>query len=358
VKASQRQSLAGRIRAERDGLAARINDEFFSRHPDWRERYGERGVRRGFEDTCFHLDFLQGAIAAGSVAAFEEYARWTGNVLSSRGIDTRYLTESLLQIGEICQKVIADPEREYVQRFMRAAVAALESPRAAGEDVNGEESRERAVACRLFTQAILQGQRKPAACIVAQEVEKGTSLLDIYVDILEAAQIEIGRLWETNVISVAQEHMATAITQYVIAQLYPRIERMETVRGRVVITGVEGEFHHVGSNIVADALEASGWDVRFLGANVPHAGILRVIDEHRADVVGISVAMLFNIHRLIDLIESIDKTFGQGVRVIVGGSAFRLSPQIWKSTGAHGFAQNAREAVAMVNALGPRSPGP
>jgi len=61
------------------------------------------------------------------------------------------------------------------------------------------------------------------------------------------------------------------------------------------LTGVQDELHHVGGNIVADVLEASGWDVRFLGTNMPREAILRVIGQQRADVVGISVTMLFNI---------------------------------------------------------------
>jgi methanogenic corrinoid protein MtbC1 len=238
-----------------------------------------------------------------------------------------------------------------VESFIRAGAALVEKPARAQGDMK-QGTGERALVCRLFTRAILQGQRKAAVGLVMEAIEKGAPLLDIYMDVLEAAQFEVGRLWETNVISVAEEHMATAITQYVIAQLYPRIRHEAAIKGRMIITGVEGELHQIGPNIVADVLDAGGWDVRFLGTNVPHRGILRAIEKHNADVVGISVMMLFNVPQSISLIDSIDRAFGrEHVRVVIGGGAFRLRPDIWKETGAQGFAKDARQALTMMSKL-------
>jgi methanogenic corrinoid protein MtbC1 len=108
----------------------------------------------------------------------------------------------------------------------------------------------------------------------------------------------------------------------------------------------------IGPNIIADVLEADGWDVRFLDANVPHAGILRVIEDHRANVAGISVTMLSNIPQLIRLIESIEQKFGNGnVRIIVGGAGLCSSSELWREIGADGFAADARHALSVVNSF-------
>jgi len=137
----------------------------------------------------------------------------------------------------------------------------------------------------LYLQAILHGQRQVATGIAMETVRQGRSVPDVYADILQESMYEVGRLWETNRITVAQEHIATAITQYVIAQLYPLIQSAQPPRGRMVITGVEGEHHQVGPNMVADVLESAGWDVRFLGTDTPAAGVLQAVEMHRADVL-------------------------------------------------------------------------
>jgi methanogenic corrinoid protein MtbC1 len=348
----ERRRLSEKLWARRDALAARVNAEFFNRHPDWRERYGDRGVERGREDVCFHIDFLRGAIEADSAAPFEDYVCWTARVLSARGIAPGFLAENLQQIADTPADLLDSNEQAQVSRIIRAGIGALARAGAASPAAGREWRSEFESIRRLFTQAILLGQRKAALAMVMEAVDQGTPAVDVYVDILQAALFEVGRRWEGNQITVAEEHMATAIVQYVIAQIYHHIERPANVKGRVVVTGVQGELHHVGANIVADVLEANGWDVRFLGTNLPREGILRVIEDQRASVVGVSVTMLFNIPQLISLIDAVDRAFGrESVRVIVGGAAFQAAHGLWKETGAHGFANDAREVAALVERL-------
>src|SRR5580698_3350142 len=72
---------------------------------------------------------------------------------------------------------------------------------------------------------------------------------------------------------------------------------------RLVITGIEGEFHQSGANMVADVSEARGWNVWFLGTNIPQEGVLQAIEEHKADAVGISTTMLLSIPEAVQLVE-------------------------------------------------------
>jgi methanogenic corrinoid protein MtbC1 len=329
-----------------------VNGEFFNRHPDWRNRYGDRGVERGREDVCFHIDFLRGAIEADSATPFEDYVCWAARLLGARRIAPDFLAENLRQIADTSVDLLDATEQAQVRGVISAGIGALARAGAASQAAGPEWLPEFESVRRLFTQAILLGHRKAALAIVMDAVGQGTAIVDVYVDILQAALFEVGSRWEENRITVAEEHMATAIVQYVIAQIYDHIERPVNVKGRAVITGVQGELHHIGANIVADVLEASGWDVRFLGTNMPREGILRVIEQQQAAVVGISVTMLFNIPQLIGLIDAVNRAFGrESVRVIVGGAAFRASRALWKETGAHGFANDAREVAALVEHL-------
>jgi methanogenic corrinoid protein MtbC1 len=349
---AQRRQAADLVRHKRDTLAARINEEFFRKHPDWLQRYGERGVKHGFDDACYHIDFLCGAIEAGSIPAFEDYAQWTANVLQSRGIAPKFVAENLRDLRNAVQGLVSELQQAYVEEFIAAGIAVCEHPAQGTEGESADQPGKLAQVSRVLTRALLQGQREAALGVVLETLNSGTPVLDIYVELLQASQREIGRLWESNRITVAQEHMATAITQYVMAQLYPKTPRPQSLKGAMVMTGVEGEYHQVGANIVADVLEADGWDVRFLGANVPHASILRVIEEHDASFAGISVTMLSSMPRLIQLIESIDKTFGAGkVRIIVGGGGFRSRPELWREIGASCYAADARQALTVMRTM-------
>ena len=184
-------------------------------------------------------------------------------------------------------------------------------------------------------------------------LRQGHAVIDLYAGLLQGAMYRIGSLWEGNQITVAQEHMATAITQFVIAHLYPLIELPQSSRGSIVITGVQGEFHQVGANMVADVLEMSGFEVRFLGTDTPMNGVLDAIQEHEAGILGISATMLFNLPNVIRLVESARQKTPAPIRVIVGGAAFRSAPNLYEQIGADGCALDLRSAIQLVNKLSP-----
>lgn len=344
----ERVALAEKLRAARAAVAAAVTEEFLVRHPEWLTRYGELARVRGVEDAAFHVDYLAGAVEAGTASTFEDYARWTARVLAARGIAPEFVNENLEQVERAARPYLAEAEAGLVARFVAAGRAAcLEPPSAANDAGQGPLSQARA----MFVQAILAGQRKAALTVAMEALRAGAAPIDVYVDVLQAALYEVGRLWESNRITVAEEHMATAVTQYVVAQLYAQLPEAEPTRGRMVITGVEGELHQVGANMVSDVLEADGWDVRFLGSNLPHAGILKAVEEHRADVLGISCAMIFNLPRVVALVRLVRSAMGERApRIVCGGNAFRRAPEVYKELGADAFAPDLRGAVETLRA--------
>jgi hypothetical protein len=70
LTAAGRLALARTLRGLRERVAESVTDEFFARHPDWLARYGEAGRRHGAADARFHMDFLAGAVEAGSPLPF------------------------------------------------------------------------------------------------------------------------------------------------------------------------------------------------------------------------------------------------------------------------------------------------
>jgi MerR family transcriptional regulator, light-induced transcriptional regulator len=344
---NERVVLAENIRRLKPVVAESVTTEFFKRHPDWVTRYGERGRKLGIEDASFHLDFLAGALEAGSIIPFEEYVRWTTRMLGARKIATHFVAENLVQIESEVASHLTAAEAEYIAPFVRAGQLACSEPAGVVPSTDGRSAF--APARSLFLQAILKNQRKAAVTIVLEALRGGEEPTDIYVEILQESLYQVGKMWEMNQISVAEEHMATAISQYVMAQLYPLLPPATQSRGRMLITGVAGELHQIGANMVADVLDAEGFDVRFLGTNMPHSGIVQAIDEHDAAILGISATMLFSIPHVVKLIKEVREKLGErSPRVVLGGAAFRSAPSLTTELGAVGFASDIRAAVRML----------
>lgn len=206
--------------------------------------------------------------------------------------------------------------------------------------------------CREYLQEILAGKRKSALELIMDAYHGGYPIPGIYMDIFQEALYEIGRLWESNRISVADEHLATAITQFVMSNLYQHLEISDERRGKFVVTGVQGELHQVGANMVADVLDADGWDTVFLGTNVPEEEIIKTLRQHRAHLFGISSTMLFNLPKVIGLVEAVRAEYGNSVHIMLGGSAFKTLEALPSELEGCTIALNLREALDQTRTFG------
>lgn len=200
-----------------------------------------------------------------------------------------------------------------------------------------------------FLAAILQGHRHAALNIVEDALNIGWDPVDVYVEIIADALHRVGELWEQNGISVAQEHMATAVSQYAIASIYPKLLPSGPSRGEMVVTGVAGELHQIGANLVADAMESKGWNVRFLGTNTPLSAILQTVRDNSAEVLCISTTLGSNLPAAAELIRSVAGDQKEhGLRVVLGGSAYQHSPQFLDEFGDCVLALDLRAAIALL----------
>jgi methanogenic corrinoid protein MtbC1 len=343
VGQNRAEELGDRVREASPAVSVAVTAEFLERHPDWRERYGARATTEGVRDAGFHLAFLAGAIEGGDTRSFAAYARWAAGVLSARGIATRFLAENLAQLRDALAARLAPGEVEAIAPYFREAIDALasESGAAAGATLQ--------LTADVYLQAILSGQRHAAVQIAKEALREGLTLQDLYLDVFQPAMYEVGACWEANRISVAQEHIATAITQFVMAQVYePPVDRPGD-SGTVVLTGVEGELHSIGAVMVGDLLESSGWRVHFLGTNLPASSILSVIRETAPSHVGISATMLFNVPAVRQLVAAIRAEFAERIRILVGGAAFRTTPDLWRQVAADAFAPDLRAVQSLFH---------
>lgn len=296
------------------------------------------------------IQFLGGALVSGSPEAFADSFRWTARVLDARGFSTAVLVACLEDLPELlaarlpAHATLLSPAVEAGREAGRRLLAAREQTAPAPLPD----------AAAAYLQALLAGRRRAALGVVSEELARGRGLMDLYADVIEPAMVEVGRLWETNQITVAQEHMATLATQGVLARLYATRADVAPRRGHVLIAVTEGEHHQIGAHIVADALELDGWDVRFLGEDVPSDSLLRTVLSARVDVLGLSATMLANLASLARVIAAVRRRAGgDRLRIVVGGGAFRPNPQAAAELGSDGLALGVRAAVELLRGMSP-----
>jgi methanogenic corrinoid protein MtbC1 len=192
--------------------------------------------------------------------------------------------------------------------------------------------------------------REASNCVAAPG-----DLPDFYLSVIQPAMYRVGSLWESGAISVAQEHLASAITNRVVLGLAATLRTIgRPWRGLAVVSAAPGELHELGAWMVSDLLELDGWAVRYLGANTPPEDLISLVATLRPDLLGLSATMVFNLPKTKEIIGVLrTEPSLSAVRILVGGAAFALQPGLWKRLGAHAWAADARDASRLARSLGP-----
>jgi dimethylamine corrinoid protein len=107
---------------------------------------------------------------------------------------------------------------------------------------------------------------------------------------------------------------------------------------RIVIGVVEGDVHDLGKNIVAAVLEASGYQVRDVGRDVPNEVFLETLESFRPQVLALSTMMSTTLENMEKLIEQVRQRYPETI-IFVGGAPF--DPGLAQRIGADGYAENA-----------------
>jgi methanogenic corrinoid protein MtbC1 len=201
-----------------------------------------------------------------------------------------------------------------------------------------------------FVDALVRGDRRSANQFVDRMLDRGVSLRDLYLDVMQPAMHEIGRRWQENEVSVAEEHLATAITQAAMGRAFERVYRWHDSRAPSLIAAcVDEERHQIGLRMLCDLLELEGWDTTYLGASVPAESLMDMVRKRRPDVVAVSVTMTPHLSHARFVIAALRQS---GVTpmpvVIIGGRAVAGDAGLGMRLGADLTAGNAGDAVELL----------
>ncbi|WP_392454332.1 B12-binding domain-containing protein [Chryseomicrobium aureum] len=170
---------------------------------------------------------------------------------------------------------------------------------------------------------LLDGDEERAIQLVEKEMNQ-TSRQEMMNDLLTPAMQHIGNLWENNKITVADEHLATAICDFILSRLDIHLAPVERNEKTVLLMGVQDEEHYIGLKMVSSIFKQYGWRVRYLGPNMPESHAIKAIERWQPDVIAISAALVHRIMAIQSLVLKL-KEDCPDIEVVIGG---RITQQI------------------------------
>jgi methanogenic corrinoid protein MtbC1 len=288
---------AGRF-IERDiaNLAKLAVDRQFKASAEMRKDLVGDRYRKCIEDTEYPFMALAQALLVDEPALFVSYVVWSRIVLANLGLPDAFLTGSLMAMRDTLVAALPHRSAEASVEYIDISLEALKDASAELPRMTSEGAPLASVAVG-YLEALLAGDRAAAAGIVGEAVAGGAVLPDIYEHVFRVTQDEVGRMWQSNRLSVAMEHFATGATEAIMAQLCVPEPPKPAVARRFLGACAEGEQHDMAIRMVCDILRSHGWETFFLGASTPESALVEAVDELRPPVVGLSVTTRYRLRQ-------------------------------------------------------------
>ncbi|BBY83299.1 methionine synthase [Mycolicibacterium pulveris] len=170
----------------------------------------------------------------------------------------------------------------------------------------------------------------------------------------------VGDLFGSGKMFLPQVVKSARVMKKAVAYLLPFIEAekqpgdAEHSNGTIVMATVKGDVHDIGKNIVGVVLQCNNYNVVDLGVMVPAQKILAAVEEHDADIVGLSGLITPSLDEMVNFAAEMERE-GLQIPLLIGGAttsrahtAVKVAPQ---RSGPVVWVKDASRSVPVAAAL-------
>jgi 5-methyltetrahydrofolate--homocysteine methyltransferase len=196
--------------------------------------------------------------------------------------------------------------------------------------------------------AIADMEEKQALDLAAELLAKKTDPMLILDDCRSAMEI-VGQRYEAGTYFLPELLLAGEMLAEISEIVKPEMSKAQEIQrhGKVLIGTVKGDIHDIGKNIVTFMLDASGFEVKDLGVDVPAEKFVEAIREFQPQVVGLSGFLTLAFDAMKDTIGAIQAAgLRDGIKIMVGGGP--VSEEVRNYTGADAYGKDAMAGVTLA----------
>jgi MerR family transcriptional regulator, light-induced transcriptional regulator len=176
---------------------------------------------------------------------------------------------------------------------------------------------------------------------VLSEAHASLSVEDVLLRVIQPTLVEIGEKWHRGEINVAHEHQAS---NFLRGKLHGLLELAGNSKHgpAIIVACAPGEWHEIGSLMLAIFLRRAGFRTHYLGANTPVEDLVRFSREVKAEVLMISVS---NAEVLENLRSTARFLLEAAPLVVYGGAAFNERPEMARELGGEYLGSDSAMAL-------------
>jgi methanogenic corrinoid protein MtbC1 len=169
----------------------------------------------------------------------------------------------------------------------------------------------------------------------------------VCVELLQKGIAAIGDGWYEGDVTVQQEHFASALAMRRLEALLAAAP-VPTRAGRILAACPAEEIHTFSLLMITLMLRRNGWEVIYLGANVPLARMQATIASARPNLVIASAQQLYTAANLLEMAHLV---YEERVPFAFGGVIFSLMPELAERVPGHFLGLEMNKTPQVVEKL-------
>jgi 5-methyltetrahydrofolate--homocysteine methyltransferase len=199
--------------------------------------------------------------------------------------------------------------------------------------------------------AILEGDENKTKLLVLEAINKGEKASEVMNKGMIAAMDIVGEKMESEEMFIPEVLMSAKAMSSGVEILRPHLKDDDVVnQGVAVIGSVHGDLHDIGKNLVKMLLEGAGFKVIDLGTNVESKAFLSAVQDHNANIVGMSALLTTTMPMMKEVIDLLsENNLRENVKVLVGGAP--VTEEYSQKIGADGYGADAGSAVRIAKSM-------
>lgn len=341
-------------------LVQQVN-ELLASHPELGRILGGVPVARMEQNHLHHAQFMADVLESGDFPLLGRVLVWAYHAYTAHGVSPRYFELEIPAWMQAIRRCIRPEEAASILpvyetiRQHHAALTATKSqplfPPLAIPDAHAAL----AEATTPFLRAILAGDHRAAYGLLHPHAKTPESLAAVFDWVVRPALYEVGAMWESNAISVVDEHLASGVVRQVLAVLIAEAGAGEEGRKpeapTVLVSAGEQEAHEIATQMISAVFTKAGWRVRLLGPDMPFPELLGEIRARPPTLLALSVTMPFHYHALHTFLDALRETVDPSVPVLLGGSFFSLFTNMEVPPAVLGIAPTLTDGLALARGV-------
>jgi corrinoid protein of di/trimethylamine methyltransferase len=203
-----------------------------------------------------------------------------------------------------------------------------------------------------LAQAVINYNTEEALKMCREAMNNGISPVDAIQKGLNVGMRQIGEAFSKSQVPLPIVILAAKAMSESIEYLKTKMTKEQQFKpvGKFLLGVVEGDIHDIGVKILIPILEIAGFEVRYIGIDVPIKKFVEETEKFKPDIIGLSSFMTTTMTEQERFIKELDKLgLRKKYKVMVGGGPIS---EDWKERiHADGYAPDAPQTAEIARKL-------